>query len=44
MNPWPFVIVAYGVTLLGTAGLCLWSWRTMRSAERRADQIKRDRD
>ena len=33
MNPWPFVIAAYAVTILGTAGLLLWSWRTMRAAE-----------
>ena len=26
MNPWPFVIAAYALTLLGTGGLWLWSW------------------
>jgi hypothetical protein len=44
MDPWPFVIAAYSLTLLGTAVLCIVSWRDMRSAEVRADQIKRDRD
>ena len=35
MNPWPFVIGAYGVTLLGASGVALWSWLAMRAAERR---------
>ena len=34
MNPWPFVIAAYGVTLGGTALLVLLSWLAMRRAER----------
>ena len=33
MNPWPFVVAAYGVTLAGAAGLALTSWRAMRRAE-----------
>lgn len=34
MNPWPFVLAAYGLTLTG-AGLLAWlSWRAMRRAER----------
>ncbi|HEX7782714.1 MAG TPA: hypothetical protein VF509_07895 [Sphingobium sp.] len=44
MNPWPFVITAYALTLLGTALLCVVSWRAMRSAERRADAMKRGQD
>jgi hypothetical protein len=43
MNPWPFVVAAYALTLLGTAGLCVASWRAMASAERRADEARRDR-
>jgi heme exporter protein CcmD len=35
MNPWPFVIAAYGVTALVAGGLALWSWLAMRAAERR---------
>jgi heme exporter protein CcmD len=35
MNPWPFVIAAYGVTFLAAAGLALWSWLEMRRAERK---------
>ena len=41
MNPWPFVIAAYGITGLGTFGLLLWSWRSMRAAEALADSLKR---
>ena len=33
MNPWPFVIAAYAVTILATAALLLLSWRDMRAAE-----------
>jgi len=33
MNPWPFVIAAYALTLLATAALVLLSWRSMRKAE-----------
>lgn len=39
MNPWPFVIAAYGVTLL-SAGVMSWiSHRAMRRAERALDQV-----
>lgn len=34
MNHWAFVLSAYGVTLLGAAGLAWASWRAMRRAER----------
>ena len=43
MNHWPFIIAAYGVTLVGTAGLTLWSWSAMRRAEADAEALKRDR-
>jgi hypothetical protein len=43
MDPWPFVIACYALTFIGTAGLTLASWRAMVAAERRADQIRRDR-
>ena len=33
MNPWPFVIAAYALTLLATALLIVLSWRAMRKAE-----------
>jgi hypothetical protein len=41
MNHWPFVIVAYAIALGVSVGLTLWSWRAMRFAERRADEILR---
>jgi hypothetical protein len=43
MNPWPFVIAAYALTLVGAAVLSVASFRAMRSAERRADAFRRDR-
>ena len=39
MNPWPFVIAAYAVSIIGTAGLLLGSWRKMRSAEAAANAL-----
>ena len=41
MNPWPFVIAAYALTLLATAALVLLSWRAMRKAEAAVEQIKK---
>ena len=35
MNPWPFVIAAYGMTLAAAVALALWSWLAMGAAERR---------
>jgi hypothetical protein len=35
MNPWFFVIAAYGLTLAAAAALAVWSWLAMRAAERR---------
>ena len=43
MNHWPFIVAAYGLTLLGTAGVTLWSWASMRRAEREADALRRER-
>ena len=44
MNPWPFVIAAYALTLLATAGTLLWSWIAMRRAEAEAAGLGRDRE
>lgn len=41
MNPWPFILAAYALTLTGTIGLALWSWAAMRRAENAADALKR---
>ena len=43
MNHWPFIIAAYGLTLLGTLGVTFWSWSAMRRAEAEADALRRDR-
>ncbi|ANI76577.1 MULTISPECIES: hypothetical protein [Sphingobium] len=39
MNQWAFVIGAYALTFLGTAALCLFCWRSMRSAEMAAQKL-----
>jgi hypothetical protein len=41
MNPWPFVIAAYALTLLATTALVILSWRSMRKAEAAAEQLKK---
>ncbi len=41
MNPWPFVIAAYAIVLGGSGVLTLWAWRSMRAAERLADEVTR---
>lgn len=41
MNPWPFVIGAYGVTLLVTLVLLWRSHAAMRRAEREVEAMKR---
>jgi hypothetical protein len=38
MNQWVFVWAAYGVTLVGTLGVALWAWMSMRSAEKAAQR------
>ena len=40
MNPWPFVIAAYAVTIVAIGGLILWAWRSMRRAEAAADALR----
>jgi hypothetical protein len=42
MNPWPFVIAAYAVALIGTAALLLLSYASMRSSEAEADKLRGD--
>lgn len=41
MNPWPFVIGAYGVAIASTIALLLWAFASMRRAEAAADTLKR---
>ncbi|HEY1124369.1 MAG TPA: hypothetical protein VGE65_01950 [Sphingobium sp.] len=40
MNPWPFVIAAYAITLLGAAVTSIWAWRSASDAETRANALK----
>jgi len=42
MNHWAFVGAAYAVTLVGTAGLALWAWASMRRAEAAAESLRRE--
>jgi len=41
MNPWPFVMAAYGATIALTAALLLWAFASMRCAEAAADALTR---
>jgi hypothetical protein len=41
MNPWPFVIAAYAVAIVATAGLILWAYASMRRAEAAADKLRK---
>ena len=41
MDPWAFVIAAYGVAIAATATLLLWSFTSMRRAEAAADALTR---
>ena len=43
MNPLPFIIAAYALTLFGTIGVTLWSLVAMRRAEAEAEALKRER-
>ena len=40
MNHWDFIAAAYGVTIVATAALVLWAWRSMRRAEAAAERLK----
>lgn len=39
MNHWPFIIISYALTLGAAAVVALASYRAMRRAERRADEL-----
>ena len=42
MNHWPFIIAAYALTVIGTAGVTLWAFISMRKAEKLAEALRRD--
>ena len=41
MNAWPFIIGAYALCVIGTAGLVGWSLVSMRRAEKQAETLGR---
>jgi hypothetical protein len=41
LDPWPFVIAAYSLGIVGTLALVAWSGFAMRSAERRREDSRR---
>ena len=43
MNAVPFIIAAYAVGGLGIGGVLLWSWLSMRRAEKAADALRGER-
>ena len=43
MNHWPFILGAYGATLLGVIALICWSWSAMRRAEADAEALREER-
>ena len=40
MNPWPFVIAAYGIAIALTIALLLWAFASMRRAESAVEALK----
>ena len=41
MNPWPFVIAAYGIAITLAMALLLWAYASMRRAEAAAGALTR---
>jgi len=41
LDQWAFVVMAYGVAIIGTLAMLGWSWFSMRRAEARRDKVKR---
>jgi len=42
MNHWAYVVAAYALTVVATAGVALFAFASMRRAERTADALRRD--
>ena len=38
---WDYVIAAYAVLIVAMAALIVWSWHSMRRAEKRREELKR---
>ncbi len=43
MNALPYVIAAYAAAGIGIGGVLLWSWLSMRRAEKAADALRGER-
>ena len=41
LDQWPFVIVAFAITIIATLALIVWSWMDMRRAEAKRERAKR---
>jgi Heme exporter protein D (CcmD) len=39
IDPTPFIIAAYALTIVATLAVTFWSWRAMRKAEREAEDL-----
>jgi hypothetical protein len=44
VNPWPFIVGAYLLTLAATGVVTAWSWAAMRRAEAQAAELGRERE
>ena len=40
LDPWPFVIAAYALSVGATLALVTWSWLAMRRAEKRREEAR----
>jgi hypothetical protein len=40
LDQWNFVVAAYVVGVVATAGMVTWAWLSMRRAERRRDRSR----
>jgi len=40
LDPWPFVIASYALAIIATFALVWWSWRAMRRAEQRREEVR----
>ena len=38
---WEFVIGAYAVCIIGVVALVVWSWASMRKAEKRREEVRK---
>lgn len=39
VDPWPFIVAAYALTIAGTLAMAVWSFVAMRRAEADADAL-----